>query len=207
MEELHKEKDKQIEITPQPVSKNEAQEIIITASVYQEDIESETQSSQKSVIKSSHPTPAQQQNVSESIRLETSQVEEMSHSGLQNIDFNLDQIEKQFSISPVVTNVQEKPSSTTFRSINKNDESQYAIGIGNKSLEMMTELHITEDRNTMKDVGKWSQHSTLEQGNDIMDESDTSSSDNGEMKSSTSKRAKFGVVERNVKGRFDDSAC
>ena len=40
-----------------------------------------------------------------------------------------------------------------------------------------------------------------------MDESDTSSSDNGEMNTSTSKRAKFGEVERNVKGRYDDSDC
>ena len=140
-------------------------------------------------------------------------VGEMSSPGLQTLVSDLDRIEMQFSISPVVLPEQSNSKSTTFRRIENKRENQCTSEYHEDSnIEMMTGLHIAEEMNIGKEVELRSQSSTTVHGNEMMNESETSNSGNEdtdiENNSASNKRhSKFGDVNRNVKGRYNDSAC
>ena len=188
--------------------KNDAQEITVTASVYQEDMEMSSPTSLTSKIESSHITPAQQQNISKAISQQMQSVGEMSSSGFQNIASNLDLIERQFYSSPVLFTDHSNPS-TTFRKIDNTRENQCATTHHeDRSIEMMSGLNIAGQRNIENEEGFWSQSSTTVPGNEKMDDSESSDSSNEDISGSRNKRvSKFGDIDRNVKGRYDDSAC
>ena len=103
----------------------------------------------------------------------------MSSPGLQTLVSDLDRIEMQFSISPVVLPEQSNSKSTTFRRIENKRENQCTSEYHEDSnIEMMTGLHIAEEMNIGKEVELRSQSSTTVHGNEMMNESETSNSAN-----------------------------